>query len=748
MELSLVVHSVNDQAINGVDRKGNSYTLEVKAPWLEFLGYIEGLMEVSVKFNNNIIDEHGYLILEPHYLIATTTITEAISCVRKVYVNTMGASDLPEKRNLIRMVEGNAIHNVFSLKLTNSELDHQQMVDIVIDKVQADLVTLNIDEDHIREYLDRDGKVFSRFVALNGITELDCQNWKYGIHGKFDGLVRNSILELKSSKIPESKPWEDHNTQINIYREIMKDRDDYKGSVYYIRDGKMVSRKPYDTPINMWLIGRNWAYLTIKGKYLPKILRGSDTRACNHCFKKNGCRVLCASLNNQRDCNQCIHNSICDKKVWDPHVLSFYERMSRALFAEEHEDVKGQKMMSRAGTSDKSKIVLIERGYALKTSSIIGSKYNDGYFEIRYEHSTEMNRFRKGDFVQVYDTSNTNDTATLYFNAIIKSIKSNEVLLLSMNMLPKTAIITSSNSISGYRAGRRALFFASNSDNRLFDIINKKINDFQPINGDLKLNNPLKNYNDIQKRAIINSLATPDIFLIQGPAGTGKTSVIVEIVHQLFMNGKRVIISAFTNMAIDNVGIQLKSAGIPFIRLGSLHSTNMEIEEYHITNRKDEYVTAIENNLPIIILSTTSNMAKDQYVDLMMDYVILDEAAQMTAPECMKTLLHGEKAIFVGDHKQLQPIIISEEAKKLDLHISLFEDLVQNTENRHILLKDQYRMNDAILEFPNKKFYNGELRSANVQVGNNKLVSFRTKITSNDPYQVIAINDTKINPGL
>ncbi|MCE7736142.1 MAG: AAA family ATPase [Candidatus Heimdallarchaeota archaeon] len=748
-----LVHSVDipNKMIEVIDRDSNISSLEIQAPWIDFLPYLRKLQEVYIEIDDMVIGEENLFVLEPNYLVPVTTITDAISCLRKIYVNNLGAKNVPDPALLLRMMEGNALHDVFSLKLTNDLLGIDEMITLVVKNILPNLVTLAIDEDDITNYLKENAGVFNRFQKLDGLTEIDNQNWKLGVHGKFDGLVRKNILELKTSKIPNNIPYPNHNSQINIYKSMMADRGEYNGMIYYVRDNKMVNKKPYDIPLHTWITARNWAMLVLKGEFIPPVLRENEAKACEYCFVKNGCMKLCAGLNTQRDCERCTQTVFCDKKSWTGETINYFTHFVTALMAEEQEVIKAQKWLSRVGleTSDQRDI-LVKRGYALQTTGKISEEFNKGNYEIVFSHNSRMNRFRRGDLVRIYDLADTHDISTMYFSAVITDISTEKLHMITANKLPSKVVIVSSDSSASYRGSRRALYFSILSSSPLIEIFKKKNSQkpFELIEGKMDIYEPLKEYNTEQLVAIQKSLLTPDIFLIQGPAGTGKTSVIVEIVKQLFNLGKRILVSAFTNMAIDNLGLSLKESKIPFVRFGNPHSINPELLEYTVEKRQEEYITAIENDLPLIILSTTSTIAKDQYVDLMMDYVILDEAAQMTEPENLKALLHGVKAILVGDHQQLQPIVLSHEAKQLKLQQSLFERLVDEIPNRHILLTHQYRMNNEILSFPNRTFYDGKLKSANTEIANQQLAKFSTSLTSSDPYQIISLSDSKINQGI
>ena len=59
--------------------------------------------------------------------------------------------------------------------------------------------------------------------------------------------------------------------------------------------------------------------------------------------------------------------------------------------------------------------------------------------------------------------------------------------------------------------------------------------------------------NASQIQAINSALQTKDLCVIHGPPGTGKTTTVVELIHQAVLNGLSVPTCAPSNIAVDNI---------------------------------------------------------------------------------------------------------------------------------------------------------------------------------------------------
>ncbi|XP_062574957.1 helicase with zinc finger domain 2-like isoform X1 [Saccostrea cucullata] len=89
--------------------------------------------------------------------------------------------------------------------------------------------------------------------------------------------------------------------------------------------------------------------------------------------------------------------------------------------------------------------------------------------------------------------------------------------------------------------------------------------------------------------------------------------------------------------------------------------------------------------------------------------MIIDEAGMCTEPETLAPIIatKAEQVILIGDHKQLQPVVLCSEAASLGLEKSLFERYA----DRAVFLNCQYRMHPRICDFPSNKFYKGNLET-------------------------------------
>jgi superfamily I DNA and/or RNA helicase len=97
--------------------------------------------------------------------------------------------------------------------------------------------------------------------------------------------------------------------------------------------------------------------------------------------------------------------------------------------------------------------------------------------------------------------------------------------------------------------------------------------------------------------------------------------------------------------------------------------------------------------------------------DVNFDTLVIDEAAQCLEPMAWLIIPMAEKLVLAGDHHQLPPTVLSQEAIKLGFSRSILEVAIEK-QTPVYLLNTQYRMHAAIAGFSSQYFYDGRLQSA------------------------------------
>ncbi len=123
-----------------------------------------------------------------------------------------------------------------------------------------------------------------------------------------------------------------------------------------------------------------------------------------------------------------------------------------------------------------------------------------------------------------------------------------------------------------------------------------------------------------------------------------------------------------------------------------------------------------------VICATNSTVGSEILKGERFDFAVIDEATQSTEPSSLISVLRAKRFIMAGDHKQLPPTILNDEAARGNLSKSLFERLLEmHGAKIRAMLDVQYRMNEEIAEFPSKEFYSGKLKADASVKGHNLL---------------------------
>ncbi len=181
---------------------------------------------------------------------------------------------------------------------------------------------------------------------------------------------------------------------------------------------------------------------------------------------------------------------------------------------------------------------------------------------------------------------------------------------------------------------------------------------------------------DRQREFVGKALANEDFTILDGPPGTGKTTTILELIMQLVLQGKRVLLSASTHAAINNVlervaENQELSKHIFPLRIGDENNA-IGVEEFQFDNlfeslKKAEGCEQLSKQLMVdssnLVCGTTIGILRlfnNREVSLgtgepPFDVMIIDECSKTTFQEFLVPARFAKRWVLVGDVRQLSP---------------------------------------------------------------------------------------------
>ena len=212
------------------------------------------------------------------------------------------------------------------------------------------------------------------------------------------------------------------------------------------------------------------------------------------------------------------------------------------------------------------------------------------------------------------------------------------------------------------------------------------------------------------QRAAASACLQRRLTLVQGPPGTGKTKVAVTVLEMWVrvLGVRPVLACADSNVAVDNIGLALQQLGLFVVRTGRPEAIHPSL---HCCMPDQLGGSAAIGNADVVLCTCVGSGAEGSVGKFHFPAVLIDETAQSTEPSCLVPLCHGCRQLaLVGDHKQLRPTVVSDEAARQGLQLSLFERLLKAGIEPH-LLDTQYRMHPSLADFASSEFYGGRLLS-------------------------------------
>ncbi len=275
-----------------------------------------------------------------------------------------------------------------------------------------------------------------------------------------------------------------------------------------------------------------------------------------------------------------------------------------------------------------------------------------------------------------------------------------------------------------------------------------------------------KKLNASQQQAVVAITQNEQLIIVHGPPGTGKTTTLIEAIVQLIKAGEKILVSAPSNTAVDNIAKGLLAQHAKVLRVGNTSKVDEEIFQHtpegKLSNSKQlkeikqlkiraeefrkmalKYKRSFgkaereQRNLLFkevknirteikklqayneeklyteadVILGTPVGLYDAKINHLSFNTLLIDEAGQCIEPLAWCIFPLAQKYVLAGDHLQLPPTVLSDAAARLGFNQSILEKSIATVDAVH-LLNIQYRMRQAIAGFSSNYFYEGLLQTA------------------------------------
>jgi len=223
----------------------------------------------------------------------------------------------------------------------------------------------------------------------------------------------------------------------------------------------------------------------------------------------------------------------------------------------------------------------------------------------------------------------------------------------------------------------------------------------------------LDNKNDIPN-FILSQLSLTDQVVLIGPPGTGKTYQIAEICKRLCEQGKSVLVTSLTNRALIEV--------VEKPALSNLLDNGMIFKTKISTDEKNEFpklqptkeINPQPSNLVLSTFFISSSEAAKLNDKPPFDYVIVDEASQALLAMFGAAKLLGKKNIWIGDTRQLPPVVAINDdkvsKKNYDFLVDGLKALSDTSSVPIFQLTETYRLPKRGSDYTGI-FYNNSLKS-------------------------------------
>ncbi|WP_256289609.1 AAA domain-containing protein [Halobellus inordinatus] len=654
----------------------------------------------------------SYVVLEPGFLVDVTDVRSWVQCPRMYYLNKLSGIPLNYP-----VVKGTIVHEVFGDLLRDRDLD--TAIEDRVHEAGLELGLLGHDAEEVRDEVRRNAAAIEGWLAQGTLTEED--KWRseytlisptFGIKGRADALRRGMPVELKTGKNTKREPRFHDKIQAAAYALVLSERGvpADTGTLLYTKNTALERNEETGdlSPAKDFSIGTGLLQFVVRTRneiaameYDADVPTGYEADAkCEYCFERDTCMVVAGRLDQESKAGQ-VGNAV------PPEEREYFDRFYEAIEAERREVHAEYRKLWEQSADERADDdrALIDLEPAGRT------ELDDGRWELRARKPGDaVSKLRAGDVALASDGDPVDGHAEL---CRIREL-GEEVVITADEPLDVRRLDVYPSEI-GVDRMLTALhdFILKGDPDRKDAVFGRRDPAFADRAAETYVDN-----NDAQNRAVRLAVNAEDFALVHGPPGTGKTYTIAQIVRALVDRGDRVLLSAFTNRAVDNALEAVRDQGVAdVVRVGTENGVREDMMDVRLERGGEPNDRAAALREAPVVAATTATCGSRVMREQSFDVALVDEASQLTEPGTLAAVSLADRFVLVGDHEQLPPVVQAEN----DLQTSLFERLIESHPDSSVLLDRQYRMSQRIQAFSSTEFYDGALRPANGAVAAQRL---------------------------
>jgi DNA replication ATP-dependent helicase Dna2 len=704
--------------------RGEPTTVTLWGKWTETAEYTDPGMELAVydaeerEYRGETqytTGENTMVVVEPDFLVDVTDVRQWVQCPRLYYLNKIGGTPMAEP-----VVKGTIVHEVFGDLLRGRDL--AEAVDARVEEAGLDLGLLGADPDAMRETVRQHAEAIQGWLNQGTLTGGD--DWRseqtlvserYGIKGRADAVRRGMPVELKTGKNTRRDPRFHDKVQAACYALVLGERRGEPpdtGTLLYTKNAAVERTEERGdlSPAKDFSIGSGLLEFVLRARnelaameHDSGVPTGYEADAkCEYCFEQDTCMAVSGRLDQESKAGQ-IGTPIPEEER--EYFDRFYRAIERERTAVHREYAKLWEQSPEERAEDDRALVNLEP---------LGRRELDGgRWELRASGTGAVSKIREGDLVLASDGHPVSGDAEL---ARVERI-GEEIVVSADEPLDLRRLDVYPSEIGADRM-LTALHdtLLTQSAERKDVLFGRRDPEFDAVDETFVDNNAAQN------EAVQLAVGARDVALIHGPPGTGKTYTLARIVRALAARGDRILLSAFTNRAVDNAIEALEEQGFTdVVRVGTESGVREDMQSYRLQTAGDPQECVEKLQSATVVAATTASCGSRMMRDQDFDTAVVDEAGQLTEPGTLAATTLADRAVLVGDHHQLPPVVQAEDAiagdeRCADLGESLFQRLIESSPEASVLLDQQYRMAQRIQAFASREFYDGRLRPATAEV--------------------------------